>query len=95
MSDIIPSPFDVQTLFDAAAPVVAYQFDGSTTIPLGGSSSSAAAAAEQETADGLRPLEKVNNASYFDRLNSWLGQILQRDCPNVSFLLFLAITLNL
>ncbi|KAH8303347.1 hypothetical protein KR059_008679 [Drosophila kikkawai] len=89
LSDIIPSPFDVQALFDAAAPVVAYQFDGSTTIPLGGSSSSAAAVAaataERETADGLKPLEKVYNASYFDRLNSWLGQILQRDCPNFDF----------
>ncbi|KAI8035136.1 pyridoxal-dependent decarboxylase domain-containing protein 1 [Drosophila gunungcola] len=88
LSDIIQSPFDVQALFDAAAPVVAYQFDGSTTIPLGGSGSSAAAAAaaERETmADGLKPLEKINNASYFDRLNSWLGQILQRDCPNFDF----------
>lgn len=84
MSDVIQSTFDVQALFDAAAPVVAYQFDGSTTIPLGGSgSSAAAAAAERETAEGLKPLEKINNASYFDRLNSWLGQILQRDCPNV------------
>ncbi|XP_016937062.3 pyridoxal-dependent decarboxylase domain-containing protein 1 [Drosophila suzukii] len=87
LSDIIQSPFDVQALFDAAAPVVAYQFDGSATIPLGssGSSASAAAAAERETAEGLRPLEKINNASYFDRLNSWLGQILQRDCPNFDF----------
>ncbi|XP_017085737.1 pyridoxal-dependent decarboxylase domain-containing protein 1 [Drosophila eugracilis] len=85
LSDIIQSPFDVQALFDAAAPVVAYQFDGSTTIPLGGSGSSAAAVAERETAEGLKPLEKVNNASYFDRLNSWLGQILQRDCPNFDF----------
>ncbi|XP_016994970.2 pyridoxal-dependent decarboxylase domain-containing protein 1 [Drosophila takahashii] len=80
LSDIIQSPFDVQALFDAAAPVVAYQFDGSTTIPLGSS-----AVAVPETADGLKPLEKINNASYFDRLNSWLGQILQRDCPNFDF----------
>ncbi|XP_039498519.1 pyridoxal-dependent decarboxylase domain-containing protein 1 [Drosophila santomea] len=87
LSDVIQNPFDVQALFDAAAPVVAYQFDGSTTIPLGGSGSSAiaAAAAERETAEGLKPLEKINNASYFDRLNSWLGQILQRDCPNFDF----------
>ncbi|KAH8303863.1 hypothetical protein KR018_001688, partial [Drosophila ironensis] len=82
LSDIIQSPFNVQALFDAAAPVVAYQFDGSTTIPLGGGSGSAIP--ERET-DGQKPLEKVNNASYFDRLNSWLGQILQRDCPNFDF----------
>lgn len=78
MSDIINSPFDVNALFDAAAPVVVYQFDGSTTIPI-------ASGVELTTAAeaGLKPLEKINNASYFDRLNSWLGQILQRDCPNV------------
>ncbi|BFG00711.1 pyridoxal-dependent decarboxylase domain-containing protein 1 [Drosophila madeirensis] len=83
LSDIIQSPFDVNTLFDAAAPVVAYQFDGSTTIPISGNLE----AAERETAatGGLKPLEKINNASYFDRLNSWLGQILQRDCPNFDF----------
>ncbi|XP_017155868.1 pyridoxal-dependent decarboxylase domain-containing protein 1 isoform X1 [Drosophila miranda] len=80
LSDIIQSPFDVNTLFDAAAPVVAYQFDGSTTIPISGNLE----AAERETG-GLKPLEKINNASYFDRLNSWLGQILQRDCPNFDF----------
>ncbi|KAH8335853.1 hypothetical protein KR074_005678 [Drosophila pseudoananassae] len=85
LSDIIQSPFDVQALFDAAAPVVAYQFDGSTTIPLGGSGSSSAAVGDRDVVDGLKPLEKVNNASYFDRLNSWLGQILQRDCPNFDF----------
>ncbi|XP_023179541.2 pyridoxal-dependent decarboxylase domain-containing protein 1 [Drosophila hydei] len=79
LSDIINSAFDVNALFDAAAPVVVYQFDGSTTIPITSSAEPAAA----ET--GLKPLEKVNNASYFDRLNSWLGQILQRDCPNFDF----------
>lgn len=69
----------MNALFDAAAPVVVYQFDGSTTIPITPSAEPAAT-----TEAGLKPLEKVNNASYFDRLNSWLGQILQRDCPNVS-----------
>ncbi|XP_064555740.1 pyridoxal-dependent decarboxylase domain-containing protein 1 [Drosophila montana] len=78
LSDIINSAFDVNALFDAAAPVVVYQFDGSTTIPI-------TSGAEPTAETGLRPLEKVNNASYFDRLNSWLGQILQRDCPNFDF----------
>lgn len=32
-------------------------------------------------------LEKANNASYYDRLNSWLGQILQRNFPEVYFML--------
>ncbi|KAH8397379.1 hypothetical protein KR222_000792, partial [Zaprionus bogoriensis] len=78
LSDIINSPFDVNALFDAAAPVVVYQFDGSTTIPI-------VSGVELSSETGLKPLEKVNNASYFDRLNSWLGQILQRDCPNFDF----------
>ncbi|XP_060664034.1 LOW QUALITY PROTEIN: pyridoxal-dependent decarboxylase domain-containing protein 1 [Drosophila nasuta] len=83
LSDIIGSGvFDVNALFDAAAPVVVYQFDGSTTIPI----TSGASSLENTTVDaGHKPLEKLNNASYFDRLNSWLGQILQRDCPNFDF----------
>ncbi|KAH8276588.1 hypothetical protein KR044_004633, partial [Drosophila immigrans] len=80
LSDIIGGPFDVNALFDAAAPVVVYQFDGSTTIPM-----TTGAAIESTLDNGQRPLEKLNNASYFDRLNSWLGQILQRDCPNFDF----------
>ncbi|XP_033150282.1 pyridoxal-dependent decarboxylase domain-containing protein 1 [Drosophila busckii] len=82
LSDIINSAFDVTTLFDAAAPVVVYQFDGSTTIPMLAAGAGEPAA---EAAGGSRPLEKLNNASYFDRLNSWLGQILQRDCPSFDF----------
>lgn len=30
-----------------------------------------------------KSIEKVANFSYFDKLNSWLGQNLQRDCPEV------------
>ncbi|XP_030381292.1 pyridoxal-dependent decarboxylase domain-containing protein 1 [Scaptodrosophila lebanonensis] len=79
LSDILKSPFDVNTLFDAAAPVVVYQFDGSTAVL----TTSSVETDDAEAA--LKPLEKLNNASYFDRLNSWLGQILQRDCPNLDF----------
>lgn len=31
-----------------------------------------------------KSIEKVSNFAYFDKLNSWLGQNLQRDCPDVS-----------
>lgn len=31
-----------------------------------------------------KSIEKVANIAYFDKLNSWLGQNLQRDCPDVS-----------
>lgn len=32
-----------------------------------------------------KTIEKINNSSYYDRLNSWLGQTLQRDFPQVTF----------
>lgn len=31
-----------------------------------------------------KSIEKVANSAYFDKLNSWLGQNLQRDCPDVT-----------
>lgn len=31
-----------------------------------------------------KSIEKVANFAYFDKLNSWLGQNLQRECPDVS-----------
>lgn len=30
-----------------------------------------------------KSIEKIANISYFDKLNSWLGQNLQRDCPDI------------
>lgn len=32
-----------------------------------------------------KSIEKVANFAYFDKLNSWLGQNLQRDCPDITF----------
>lgn len=32
-----------------------------------------------------KSIEKVSNFAYFDKLNSWLGQNLQRDCSDISF----------
>lgn len=31
-----------------------------------------------------KTIEKINNSSYYDRLNSWLGQTLQRDFTQVN-----------
>jgi glutamate/tyrosine decarboxylase-like PLP-dependent enzyme len=57
--------------------VVLFQFDGSNfqDNQAGGAL----------TGDDVvkKAIEKVNNASYFDRLNSWLGQTLERDFPQV------------
>ncbi|XP_073833840.1 pyridoxal-dependent decarboxylase domain-containing protein 1 [Musca autumnalis] len=81
LSDVINKPLDVNLLFETAAPVVVFQFDGSVTV-------TANLPTDSNTSHGsdeIKPLEKVSNPSYFDRLNSWLGQILQRDCPNFDF----------
>lgn len=47
--------------------VVLFQFDGSNI----------------EGDGAKKAIEKVDNAPYFDRLNSWLGQTLERDFPSV------------
>lgn len=55
-----------------AITVVLFQFDGSNF------------AEQTEVGDVVqKAIEKVNNASYFDRLNSWLGQTLERDFQQV------------
>lgn len=51
--------------------MVVFQFDGSI-------------AQDEENPTTEKSIDKVTNASYFDRLNSWLGQILQRDCPSIA-----------
>lgn len=51
--------------------MVVFQFDGN--MPQ-----------DDENPTAEKPIDKISNASYFDRLNSWLGQILQRDCPSIS-----------
>uniref|UniRef100_W8BKZ1 Pyridoxal-dependent decarboxylase domain-containing protein 1 n=1 Tax=Ceratitis capitata TaxID=7213 RepID=W8BKZ1_CERCA len=84
LNDVINKPLDVNLLFETVAPVVVFQFDGSTSITIQGvgkTDSEHMAALEGAS----KSLEKISNASYFDRLNSWLGQILQRDCPNFDF----------
>lgn len=53
--------------------VVLFQFDGSNIQE-----------ASDETTDVVKKaIEKVDNAFYFDRLNSWLGQTLERDFTQV------------
>lgn len=67
-------PAEGETKDSLHTTVVLFQFDGSNF-------------AETPAAGGddvvQKAIEKVNNASYFDRLNSWLGQTLERDFPQV------------
>ncbi|XP_036234386.2 pyridoxal-dependent decarboxylase domain-containing protein 1 [Bactrocera oleae] len=82
LNDVINKPLDANLLFETVAPVVVFQFDGSTSIATVGKT-------DNEHLNTLesreKALEKVDNATYFDRLNSWLGQLMQRDCPMFDF----------
>lgn len=64
--------------FETFTPIVVFQFDGSNL-------QDAPASSEVNNIDAIakKAIEKVNNASYFDRLNSWLGQTLERDFQQV------------
>ncbi|XP_053949032.1 pyridoxal-dependent decarboxylase domain-containing protein 1 [Anastrepha ludens] len=83
LNDVINKPLDANLLFETVASVVVFQFDGSATVP------TTVGKTDNEHLNALensgKVFEKLGNASYFDRLNSWLGQILQRDCPNFDF----------
>lgn len=77
-----PTTVDTKGNFslDAFTSVVLFQFDGSemnnvTQVNDNG-----------ETVE-VKAIEKVNHASYFDRLNSWLGQTLERDFPQIQLAL--------
>ncbi|KAL7029628.1 hypothetical protein ACKWTF_006299 [Chironomus riparius] len=63
---------------DSFTSVVLFQFDGSgLNIPT-----------EDMKEPALKKaIDKDNNVSYFDRLNSWLGQTLERDFPQIQLTL--------
>lgn len=50
--------------------------------PIATNSGSSANSTEQMMIN--KSIEKVANFAYYDKLNSWLGQNLQRDCPEVA-----------
>ncbi|XP_053678081.1 pyridoxal-dependent decarboxylase domain-containing protein 1 [Anopheles nili] len=74
-------------LFELGVPTVLFQFDGRTSGRNGSksdpnpSTDTEAAQSEQE-GDGTE--KNPSNAQYYERLNSWLGQILLRDCSPLS-----------
>lgn len=58
---------------------------GQTTAPTEPTQSNAAAPADTTQQIMInKSIEKVANIAYFDKLNSWLGQNLQRDCIDIS-----------
>uniref|UniRef100_A0A2M4A2B9 Pyridoxal-dependent decarboxylase domain-containing protein 1 n=1 Tax=Anopheles triannulatus TaxID=58253 RepID=A0A2M4A2B9_9DIPT len=83
-------------LFELAVPTVVFQFDGRSAVvqPVSGEQQKHPAAEPNHTLasssnnttipfdDTEVCIEKTAaNAGYYDRLNTWLGQILMRDCP--------------
>lgn len=77
-----PTTSDIKGNFslDAFTSIVLFQFDGS------GMSNVTQVNDNGETVE-VKAIEKVNHASYFDRLNSWLGQTLERDFPQIQLTL--------
>lgn len=63
--------------------VVLFQFDGSNVQPELTQAVENGAAVDEAT----KAIEKADNAAYYDRLNSWLGQTLERDFPQVQLTL--------
>jgi hypothetical protein len=84
------TPVNFTLLFESALPVVVFQFDGnmkmSSSIEPGAENINDDQKDEEARAMDIitKSIEKVSNASYFDRLNSWLGQILIRDCSQLN-----------
>lgn len=88
ISDLVMKPINFPLLFETAIAVVVFQFDGSQSDSTDENSidqNSTNASASQDLTQNIinKSIEKVANISYFDKLNSWLGQNLQRDCSDV------------
>lgn len=96
---LLSNPINYSILFETAVPVVVFQFDGSSGQN-GVSVDQTSASNDAVKADDLqrnesdtkdvpndpvsKSIEKISNASYYDRLNGWLGQILLRDCSQLN-----------
>lgn len=73
-------PKDDEAKDPAHLSVVLFQFDGSNCQETQPATGEVAAGGEEVL---KKAIDKDNNASYYDRLNSWLGQTLERDFPQV------------
>uniref|UniRef100_A0A182VVG1 Pyridoxal-dependent decarboxylase domain-containing protein 1 n=1 Tax=Anopheles minimus TaxID=112268 RepID=A0A182VVG1_9DIPT len=91
----LESSANFDMLFDQSIPVLLFQFDGHTDrrnrteLDSGQTTAKAAETATNATDAELIPAmhnvgKNPSNAQYYDRLNSWLGQILLRDCGQLS-----------
>lgn len=88
-----PPLASLQELFQLAVPTVVFQFDGRSAAVQTAAGEQQQSAAEPSHSlvstpnDTSAPFEEgciektAANAGYYDRLNTWLGQILMRDCP--------------
>ncbi|XP_058127114.1 pyridoxal-dependent decarboxylase domain-containing protein 1 isoform X2 [Anopheles coustani] len=96
---ILMQAYDYETLFGQAVPIVLFQFDGHGSSRSHSEQSAEAEeegeAKEQEERENEEgaaalPAEDVgirknrSNAQYYDRLNSWFGQNLVQDAPQLN-----------
>lgn len=91
---LLSNPINYCILFETAVPVVVFQFDGSSGeqevkfVETGNSIDDPQKNQGVTKASANDPvsksIEKISNASYYDRLNGWLGQILLRDCSQLN-----------
>ncbi|XP_058063909.1 pyridoxal-dependent decarboxylase domain-containing protein 1 isoform X2 [Anopheles bellator] len=78
--NLLSNASNLNSLLQLAVPTVIFQFDGCDTLLVDN---------DRETtfssSDGTKYFKKTAaNAEYYDRLNSWLGQILLRDCSQLA-----------
>lgn len=81
ITELINKPLNVNLLFESAVPVVVFKFDIDLTL-LKRATSDKSDAVVPQLSDNQNTIADIN-ASYIDRLNSWLGQILQRDSSQI------------
>ncbi|ETN65184.1 group ii plp decarboxylase [Anopheles darlingi] len=76
--DMLANATKYNELFELAVPTVVFQFDGRNSTVAEPSNDTTAPLDDREA---LCIEKTTGNAGYYDRLNTWLGQILMRDCP--------------
>lgn len=94
--DLINKPLNPMILFESAVSVVVFKFNGKYKSKEATSNVNKAAADPKVSSNDAKETENVDenpqalvedkfevSPVYFDRLNSWLGQILQRDSSQI------------
>uniref|UniRef100_T1J899 Pyridoxal-dependent decarboxylase domain-containing protein 1 n=1 Tax=Strigamia maritima TaxID=126957 RepID=T1J899_STRMM len=82
VSDIITKPISTTMLLDILSPTVVFQYIGPDfTFSIESDASKTLQASKMNKNE--KKQRQSRNLPYYDNLNSWLGQILQRDIPRI------------